>query len=148
MMEDEFVFLEKKIFLCLSQTLMLPTPKDFQNKSSENEQKLQSIMSGFDRNGYPTQTKKKTALSNSQIGLGVALGVGVTGAVAVAMMWRVAKPSEYLVRTGLFINDAMGMSVSRKGFLLPGQALQRVVMKLPPPLSFLFSSLSLPFSSR
>ena len=62
-------------------------------------------------------------------------------------MWRVARPSEYLVRTGLFINSPMGMSVSRKALLLPGQVLQRVVMK-PRNLHFTLKCLSqqyLPF---
>lgn len=73
--------------------------------------------------------------------------VPAAGIAAFATMYRVAKPSEYLVRTGLFIDANMGMSVSRKCLLIPGQNMKRVRMT-PRNLNFTLKCLSqqyLPF---
>ena len=62
----------------------------------------------------------------------VALASLVVVAPTLGLMtcFRVAKPASYLVRTGLFINEKMGMKVSRKCVYLPGlQTLQHVAMQ-------------------
>lgn len=65
-------------------------------------------------------------------------GAGVFAVAGLAGLFlatnRVAKPSQYLVRTGFGINGSKGMSVSRRCILVPGlQTLQRISM-LPVPL--------------
>ena len=66
------------------------------------------------------------AMSAIEMSLICAIPVGL--GIAAAACYRVSTPSEYLVRTGLFINGSMGMNVSRKAFLFPGQTLTRVSM--------------------
>jgi flotillin len=73
--------------------------------------------------------------------------VGTTaGALGLAGLFlatnRVAKPSQYLVRTGFGITGSKGMAVSRRCIFLPGlQTLQRVSM-LPVPLHRMLDCLS------
>ncbi len=77
-------------------------------------------------------------------------GIAVLSGAAIGFVgsYRVAKPAQYLVRTGLLINDPMGMRVGRKAFAMPYfQKLEAVQMQ-PRNLHFELKCLSkeyLPF---
>ncbi len=73
------------------------------------------------------------------------LGMGVFG----ASMLRVAKPSQYLVQTGLRITGTMGMRVSRQAFVIPICRKLQIVEMAPRNLHFTLKCLSeeyLPFN--
>ena len=73
------------------------------------------------------------------------LGLGLS----VASCYRIARPGEYLVRTGLFVRGTHGMDVMHRGLFLPGcQSLTRVPIQ-PDNVVFLLPCLSdtyLPFN--
>ncbi len=60
----------------------------------------------------------------------LAASIPIIGACGFFGLYRVAKPTEYLVRTGFRINDSMGMRISRKAIALPFiQTLSRIPLQ-------------------
>lgn len=73
----------------------------------------------------------------------VAIGVGVF----LQRNWHVARPDQFLVKTGLLVDGEKGMSVARKFLRLPGQQVETVTLT-PRSLEFNMKCLSkqyLPF---
>jgi flotillin len=85
--------------------------------------------------------KQDTWNKHMALGLGIvggAVGIGVFG----TCIFRVAKPSQYLVQTGLGIKSKMGMRVSRSAFVLPLVRRVTVVEMRPRTVDFVLPCIS------